>query len=115
MLIYTIDKDGYIIEDKVVGNKYVLSEFDFKGKAPYPNNHHHETGLERPLTNQQQLDIRTQQLKDIIADKQLLGEDISKEQDELRAIKGGTHDEYLTKIEQDAIDAYTLELLEGGL
>lgn len=53
MLIYTIDKDGYIVSSKNVGNKYSVGDFDFKGEAPFPNNHHHETGLERPKSQEQ--------------------------------------------------------------
>lgn len=58
---------------------------------------------------------RASELREIIKEKQFLGDDITSEQAELRAITNGTHDEYLKKVEQDAIDAYTLELIEGGL
>ena len=41
MKIYTIDNDGFIVEVKNVGDKYIKNPNDFEGEAPFAINHHH--------------------------------------------------------------------------
>lgn len=53
MKVYTLDKDGYIVSKGDFGKDYILGNNDIEGEAPYPNNHHYLTGLERPLTQEQ--------------------------------------------------------------
>jgi hypothetical protein len=62
MKIYTIDNDGYIVGNGNFGDKYVMNPNDIEGESPYPNNHHHETGLERPLTQEQ---LKQQEINDL--------------------------------------------------
>jgi hypothetical protein len=88
MKIYTIDNDGFIVGIKDVGNKYIMNPNDFEGEAPFPNNHHHLTGLERPKTQEQINAERITELKELITNKQLLGDSCSTEQDELRTLLG---------------------------
>jgi hypothetical protein len=70
------------------------------------------TEEESRLAQEQQ---RIISLQELISEKKLYDEDYSKEQEELRAIKNGVHDEYINKIKQDAIDDYTLSLIIGGV
>ncbi len=53
IIVYTIDKDGYITSVSELGEKYILGHSDIEGKPNFEINHHHETGLERPLTKEQ--------------------------------------------------------------
>ena len=57
---------------------------------------------------------RISELKQIISDKKLLDEDATSEQNELKSLMSDTHDEYLESVKNEAIDTYTLELIEGG-
>jgi len=88
MKLYTIDTDGYITDIKDVGKKCFVGEKDFIGDAPFKINHHHVTGLERPKTQEQINSERTEELKTIIRNKQLLGDVCTIEQDELRTLLG---------------------------
>ena len=88
MKIYTIDKDGFIVGNKDVGNKYIMNPNDFEGEAPFAINHHFETGLERPKSQERIDSERIEELKELIANKQLLGDPCTTEQDELRTLLG---------------------------
>lgn len=58
---------------------------------------------------------RGETLKKIIADKQLIGEDVSAEIEELKALSLGNHDDYIADIKTQAIDNYTLGLITEGV
>jgi len=88
MKIYTIDKDGYIVGISNLGKNYVKGSYDFEGEAPFAINHHHVTGIERPKSQEQINAERLPVLRQLISDKQLLGDDCIDEQDELRNLLG---------------------------
>jgi len=88
MKIYTIDNDGYITGIKDVGKKYIMNPNDFEGEAPHPINHHHETGLEKPKSQEQIDQERIAELKETIATNKLLDLPVSTEQAELKTLLG---------------------------
>ena len=88
MYIYTIDKDGYITGKKDVGIDCLLSEFDIKGETPYKINHHYQTGIKRPLSQEEINQQRIEELKTIISDKKILDMDCTTEQAELKTLLG---------------------------
>jgi len=53
MNIYTLDNEGYIVSIKSVGKNYIMNSNDFEGEAPFKNNCHYITGLEKPKTQEQ--------------------------------------------------------------
>lgn len=103
MEVYTTDNDGYITDTKDVGDDCEISENDFIGEAPFKINHHHETGLKRPLTQEQIYEQeKAKALSDLreIDDLILLG--MKTEQDKLdRQTEWLTyHNEYIVSQEQ---------------
>ena len=94
MNIYTLDKDGYIVGIKNVGSKYIKGPNDIEGEALFPINHHHETGLERPLTQEQLNQNRIQELKTTIPEREMLKDILTQEE--------------LTQLTDDKIELKTL-------
>jgi len=80
MKIYTIDNDGYISGIKNVGDKYIMNPNDIEGEAPFFINHHHKTGLERPLTQEQFNQQRIQELKTTIPDREMIKDILTQEE-----------------------------------
>ena len=92
MKVYTIDTQGYIVGIKTVGKNYVLGNDDIEGIPLYDINYHYETGIKKPLT-QEQIDVgRTSELKELISNKKLLDMDCTKEQTELKGLLGGEYE-----------------------
>jgi len=115
MKIYSIDENGFINEVKDVKSNYLIRENDFKGEPPHPTNHHHETGERKPLTQEQLQTNRMLELEKLIDRGQKVGDDVTVYQEELKTLYGETHDTYLQEKNQEAIDNYTLGLIEGGI
>ena len=88
MKVYSIDSDGYITDIKNVGANCEIKGGDFKREPPFANNHHNITGLERPKSQEQINSERISELRQLIPDMQLLGDDVTELQAEFRTLLG---------------------------
>lgn len=116
--VYRIDLNGYIVSIKKVNNKYILKENEFEGIPNFNLNYHFETGLEKPLTQEQLNKKEIIQLKEEIYNKKIINKDFSLEQaklSDLLNLSTQTLSEKILEAEQEAKDAQMLELIEGGL
>lgn len=88
MKVYTIDNNGFIIGIKDVGKQYIMNPNDIKGEPTFKINHHYETGIKRPKTQEQLDNERILVLRQLISDKKLLDEPCTEEQAELKTLLG---------------------------
>jgi hypothetical protein len=88
MKIYTIDNNGYITGVKDVLQHYIINPNDIEGVPQFEVGFHCETGLPRPKTEEQLKVEKIVELKQIIDNKNYLGDDVTAERAELRELLG---------------------------